>query len=562
MIMNSNFKNNSNNKIPVQCDQIEEAANLPRFATEEEILASFGYKQEMNKTMSTISNFSIAFGCCSILSGLTPMWGDAMMSGGSIAIIWGWILVSVFTFGVGLSLAEICSAYPVTGGLYIWVSRLAPPKWVPIMCWLTGWCNWLGLTVAITSADLGLAQFLSSVIAIQNPEYDAGIYWQYGIFLAILFVHGVINSMHVKYNGFFNQTSLYWHIFGTLLIIIVALALTPNKPSAKWVFTYFENDTGFSSNSYAFLIGLLQSQYTLSGFDSAAHMSEETRDAARSAPKGILYAIGAAAITGLVFMLSVNFCVQDFQRQIVETTMSPQMTQVFLDGVGFKWTVVFTVIIMGAMFFSGSALTLGSSRMVYAFARDGAMPFSNWLSRINRSTQTPIYAVWANIIFAAVVGLLYIVNTTAFNAIVSINTIASSLAYFIPIVLRLTVARKKFVRGPFHLGPFSDLINFTSCFWILFTSVLFLCPTEYPVTGANMNYASVIFTFVMVCSVSYYYLRAKHWFHGPGKSLEEDPQLQPVTFDDSYESCAFASGNEDTCTNVHRKKVFDDSCTY
>src|SRR6478735_5640326 len=120
------------------------------------------------------------------------MWGDAMMSGGSIAIVWGWILVSVFTFGVGLSLAEICSAYPVTGGLYIWVSRLAPPEWVPVMCWLTGWCNWLGLTVAITSADLGLAQFMASIIGIQDPEYNAGIYWQYGIFLVILFVHGVI----------------------------------------------------------------------------------------------------------------------------------------------------------------------------------------------------------------------------------------------------------------------------------------------------------------------------------------------------------------------------------
>ncbi|KAG2207222.1 hypothetical protein INT47_012275 [Mucor saturninus] len=533
------------NNATLQRDQVEDTA-APRFATEEEILASFGYKQEMHKTMSTISNFSIAFGCCSILSGLTPMWGDAMMSGGSIAIIWGWILVSVFTFGVGLSLAEICSAYPVTGGLYIWVSRLAPPEYMPIMCWLTGWCNWLGLTVAITSADLGLAQFLSSVIALQNPDYDAGIYWQYGIFIVILIVHGIINSMHVKYNGFFNQTSLYWHIFGTFLIIVVALVLTPNKPSAKWVFTYFENDTGFSSSSYAFLIGLLQSQYTLSGFDSAAHMSEETRDAARSAPKGILYAIGAAAITGFVFMLSVNFCVQDFQRQIVETTISPQMTQVFLDGVGYKWTVVFTVIIMGAMFFSGSALTLGSSRMVYAFARDGAMPFSRWLSVINKSTQTPIYAVWANIIFAAVVGLLYIVNTTAFNAIVSINTIASSLAYFIPIALRLTVARKKFKRGPFHLGPFSDIINFISCFWILFTSVLFLCPTEYPVTASNMNYASVIFVAVMICSVSYYYLRAKEWFHGPGKSLEDDPQLDPVSFDDSFEPVTFTLGKQDS----------------
>ncbi|KAI8884439.1 amino acid transporter [Backusella circina FSU 941] len=532
-----------NNNDLIEYNQVEEV-NAPRYATEDEILASFGYKQEMNKTMSTISNFSIAFGCCSILSGLTPMWGDAMMSGGSIAIVWGWILVSVFTFGVGLSLAEICSAYPITGGLYIWVSRLAPPEWVPIMCWLTGWCNWLGLTVAITSADLGLAQFLSSVIGINSPEYDAGIYWQYGIFLVIVFIHGLINSISVKYNGFFNQASLYWHLVGTLLIIVVALVLTPNKPSAKWVFTYFENDTGFSSSSYAFLIGLLQSQYTLSGFDSAAHMSEETRDAARSAPRGILYAIGAAAITGFIFMLSVNFCVQDFQRQIVETTLSPQMTQVFLDGVGYKWTVVFTVVIMGAMFFSGSALTLGSSRMVYAFARDGAMPFSRWLSIINKKSQTPVYAVWANIIFAAVVGLLYIVNTTAFNAIVSVNTIASSMAYFIPIFLRLTVARKSFERGPFHLGPFSDIINFISCFWILFTSILFLCPTENPVTAANMNYASVIFVFVIGCSVAYYYLRARKWFHGPGKSMEADPQISPVNFDDSFESVTLTLGGE------------------
>jgi amino acid transporter len=101
------------------------------------------------------------------------------------------------------------------------------------------------------------------------------------------------------------------------------------------------------------------------------------------------------------------------------------------------------------------------------------MPFSSWLGRINKSTQTPVFAVWGNIIFADVVGLLYIVNTTAFSAIVSINTIASSLAYFIPIALRLTVARTSFKKGPFNLGPFSNIINFISCFWILFTSILF-----------------------------------------------------------------------------------------
>ncbi|CEP17139.1 hypothetical protein [Parasitella parasitica] len=496
----------------------ETGENKPQFQTEEELLHSMGYKQEMNKTMSTVSNFAIAFGCCSILSGLTPLWGDAMLAAGSIAVIWGWILVSVFTFGVGLSLAEICSAYPITGGLYIWVSKLAPPEWVPIMCWLTGW-------FAITSADLGLSQFIASIINISDANNSPSIYWQYGIFVVIAVVHGIINSASVKYNGFFNQTSLYWHLVGTLLIVIVALVLTPNKANAKWVFAFFDNQTGFSSGGYAFLIGLLQSQYTLSGFDSAAHMSDETLDAGRSAPRGILYAIGTAAIVGFIFLISVNFCVQDYQAQIVDTQISPAMTQVFLDGVGYKWTIVFTTIIMGAMFFSGSALTLGSSRMIYAFARDGGTPFSKYLATINLKTQTPIYAVWFNVIFAMVVGLLYIINETAFNAIVSVNTIASSMAYFIPIALKLTVARKVFVPGPFHLGPFSDTINVISLFWILLTSVLFVCPTEYPVTPDNMNYAIVVFTGVIGASVLYYYARAKKFFKGPGKSLEHDPQL-------------------------------------
>ncbi|KAG1561093.1 hypothetical protein G6F49_002114 [Rhizopus delemar] len=482
-------------------NEVEESGVSHRFQTEEELLQSMGYKQ---------------------------LWGDAMIAGGSSAVVWGWILVSIFTFGVGLSLAEICSAYPITGGLYIWVSKLSPPEYVPIMCWLTGW-------FAITSADLGLSQFIASIINISDPNNNPSIYWQYGIFLVIAFVHGVINSVGVKYNGFFNQTSLYWHLIGTILLILVALILTPNKASGKWVFTFFANETGFSSNGYAFLIGLLQSQYTLSGFDSAAHMSDETRDAARSAPRGILYAIGAAAIVGFAFLVSVNFCVQDFQTQIIDTDISPAMTKVFLDGVGYRWTVVFTTIIMGAMFFSGSALTLGSSRMVYAFARDGATPFSKYLSTVNQKTKTPIYAVWFNVAFAVVVGLLYIINETAFNAIVSVNTIASSMAYFIPIALKLTVARKVFKRGPFHLGPFSDIINLISLCWILLTSVLFVCPTEYPVTPDNMNYAIVVFTGVIGASVSYYHLRARKWFHGPGISMEPDPILDTIPTDTIYD---------------------------
>lgn len=93
----------------------------------------------------------------------------------------------------------------------------------------------ISFLVAITSTDLGLAQFISSLINITNPDYDAGIYWQYGIFLVIAFIHGLINSSSIKYNGFFNNVSLVWHLIGTLIIVIVGLAMTPNKASGKWV---------------------------------------------------------------------------------------------------------------------------------------------------------------------------------------------------------------------------------------------------------------------------------------------------------------------------------------
>lgn len=103
-------------------------------------------------------------------------------------------------------------------------------------------------------------------------------------------------------------------------------------------------------------------------------MSEETKRAQRGSPYGILFSIAGATVVGWVFLLSITFCIQDFATQIAgPNAVQPQMVQVFLDGVGLNWAVVFCVIIMGGMFFCGSALTLGSSRMVYAFSRDGAM---------------------------------------------------------------------------------------------------------------------------------------------------------------------------------------------
>ncbi|KAG0361540.1 hypothetical protein BGX24_005324, partial [Mortierella sp. AD032] len=323
-----------------------------------------------------------------------------------------------------------------------------------------------------------MAQFLASMVSMCT-SYSPNTYVIFAIYVCILLLHGVVNSMTVRLNGLFNNMSVWWHVFGTATIVIVVLVMTPQRQSAEFVFTTWVNNTGWSSNFYVFMLGLLQSQYTLSGYDSAAHMAEETQNASTGGPMGIIMAILTASVVGWVFLLGMTFSIMNFETQIVSPAVGVALSQIFLDSCGLRVAIFLILIILGAQFFCGSALTLASSRMVYAFARDGALPMSKRLHKLNKE-KSPVAAVWFNIAFCFVLGLPYIWSETAYSAIVSVNTIASSISYLIPILCRIILARETFTPGPFNLGRYSTIIGLISSGWIIVTSALFLCPTEYP----------------------------------------------------------------------------------
>ncbi|KAF9947183.1 hypothetical protein BGZ70_002834, partial [Mortierella alpina] len=169
------------------------------------VLEKLGYKQSLDRSLSAFGTFGVTFSCLSILSGLTPLYGDALQSGGPVAVIWGWLVVSFFTLMIGLSLAEICSAYPTTGGLYFWTIKIlegrvingvaiGSPDWVPLASWVV---------VAIASTDLAMAQFLASLISM-TAGYDASTYVIFAIYVGIIILHGIVNSLAVRLNGIFN----------------------------------------------------------------------------------------------------------------------------------------------------------------------------------------------------------------------------------------------------------------------------------------------------------------------------------------------------------------------
>ncbi|KAG1464281.1 hypothetical protein G6F46_000895 [Rhizopus delemar] len=489
------------------------------YMDDELLLASLGYKQDLSRQLSMFSNFALSFGCCSVLSGLLPMWGTALQTGGTSVTIWGYLVVAILTLTVGSSLAEICSAFPTTGGLYFWTAQLSDSEWVPFMCWIVGYFNWLSLSVAICAGDLGMAEFLVSAVSLNNSNFQTTPAITYAVFIAILIIHGFLNTLPVRYTGMINNVSVWWHMIGTLFIIVVGLLLTPNKPSASFALGQVYNNTGFNSTGYVWLLGLLQSQFTLNGYDTAAHVSEETKSAQRGSPMGIVMAIAVSAVTGTALMIACAFMIQDFERQILNTSMTMPITQVFLDSTGIGWTNWFLVIVLVAMFFANAAVVVGSSRQTYAFARDGAMPFSKWLTKLTAS-KVPANAVWFNIIFSAILGILYIFSDVAFETIVSINTISANISYFIPIWLRITMARKRFGKGPYNMGRYSVPCGIIACFWILFTSVLFILPTQYPVTPQNMNFAIIPFAFVIGLSTLAYLISGRKWFTGPIRNID------------------------------------------
>ncbi|CDS14519.1 hypothetical protein LRAMOSA06688 [Lichtheimia ramosa] len=412
-----------------------------------------------------------------------------------------------------MSLAEIASAYPRTGGLYIWVSRLAPPEWVPLACWVTGWFTWIQYIFSVTSVGLGCSQFIAGIIQIWQPEVNTSVYMQYGVFFGICVLYGVINSVTIKFNGIVNQGAFYINLLGLVLIVVVGLAITRPLNTGSFVFTHFYNGSGFSNNGYGFLLAILQSQFTLTSYEGAVQVADETNNPARAAPFGIMTAVLSNAVTGFIFLMALSFMVKDYDAQILsENAIQPQMVQVFLDAVSSAWTLVFVIIIMLTIFFSGNALLLAASRMAYAFSRDGVFKI---LHRLNKRTGLPVNSVWANVAIAVIVGILYMVNSTAFEAIVSVSTIGAQSCYLVPILLRITIARKTFKPGPFRLGKFAYPIGAISCCWLLFGVVLFILPTQWPVDPDNMNYAVLPYAFIMLASGLWFAVSARHWFTGP-----------------------------------------------
>jgi amino acid permease (GABA permease) len=474
-------------------------------------LHQMGYAQELARHMSGFSNFAVSFTIISILSGCLTLYGFGLNTGGPALIVWGWPFVGLMTLLVGLAMAEVCSSFPTAGGLYYWSAKLAPSN-SAAWSWFTGWFNFLGQVAVTAGIDFGAAFFLNAFLDLQFG-FDARPWHTILLFGLILVLHGALNQFGVKIVALFNNISVWWHIVGVAVIVLVLVVVPDHHQSANFVFTKFVNNTGWHSTFYVAMLGLLLAQYTFTGFDASAHMTEETRDAAVAGPRGIVMSIVVSLVAGWVLLIGVTFAIQSYDGAVGSATGVPP-AQIFIDAVGVTGGKLLLLIAIGAQLFCGMASVTANSRMIYAFSRDGALPGSAFWHRINPRTRTPTNAIWLAAGGAFVLGLPYLWNSTAYAAVTSIAVIGLYIAYVLPTFLRLRQG-DAFQRGPWHLGRWSRLIGTVAVLWVVFITVLFMLPTVSPVTAKTFNYTPIAVLAVLGFAGIWWLVSARNWFTGP-----------------------------------------------
>jgi len=512
-------------------------------SADEEKLHSLGYAQELRRGMKTFSNFAVSFTIISILSGCLTLFLFAMNTGGPAVMTLGWLFVGVFVIVVALGMAEVASSYPTAGGLYYWSAKLAEEagadgaRW----SWFVGWFNLVGQVAVTAGIDFGLAFFTNAFLFLQfgvpvDPPHTILIF---GI---MLILHALLNTFGIRLVALLNDVSVWWHIVGVGAIVVVCVLLNQHtRTDLGTVFSKTVDNTGSGSNGlawpgfmflgiplYVALIGLLNAQYTLTGFDASAHMSEETHDAQRSAPKGIIYSVIISVIFGFILLVAMNVGITpdkvflgadgstmvDGYTHALQSATGVPPAQIWIDAVGQTGGILILLLVIGAQFYCGMSSVTANSRMIYAFSRDGAIPGSKYWHRINKRTRTPTNSIWFAAVGAFLLGVPYLFNATAYAAVTSIAVIGLYVAYISPVFLRLR-AGSKFVEGPWTLGRWSKPIGIIGTIWVIFICLLFLLPQVLPITLSSFNYTPVVFIIVLGGAGIWYFVSAKNWFHGP-----------------------------------------------
>ncbi|PVG00068.1 amino acid transporter [Serendipita vermifera] len=503
-------------------------------------LRALGYVPSFKREFSNLSTISFAFSIMGMCSSISTTFDTPYVTGGPAAVVWCWILGAVMCFTLGCSIAEIISAYPTSGGLYMASASLCPKRYRAPVGWVVAWLNLLGYVAGVSSTEYGLSTMIWSTVTIsRNGAFTASQYQIVVLMIGLLIIHGILNCLPTKHLAFITRYFVFVNVGTTLLIIIVLLATTPrsemNPPGFVFGSAGIRNGTSGDGVSgwptgLAFLFGLLSVQWTMTDYDATAHISEEVKRAAYAAPAAIVIAVIGTGLVGWLFNIVIILCSGPITPELLSGSA---VIQIMVMRMGKTGAFILWAGVCATAFFVVQTAQQATSRTIFAISRDHGLPDRGFFGHITKKTQTPLRAVLLATVLCILPGFLALASKYAAFAIFAMTTVALDLSYVIPIACRRIFANHPevmFKPGPFYMGDgfLGWFANINCILWTLFICVILSLPTVLPTNAQFFNYAAPITGAVLLLSGTWYILAAHKHYKGP-MSRPHDPASEKVS---------------------------------
>ncbi len=382
-------------------------------------LRSLGIKPELQRSLGFLSNFAVAFSYISVSTGTFTLFALGIGVGGP-AFFWAWPIVILGQTFVALNFAELASHFPVAGSIYQWSKRLSNKT----LGWFTGWIYfWAGVlttTAVAVTVPLVLSTILGFKLTDPSPigALNNMVFWA----LMTLITTTMLNAFGVHLMSIINNIGVGAEIVGLLIFGLILLIFFNHQPLSVLTQTAgLENQAGVGMLP-VFLVAMFMALFVVYGFDTAGTFGEETLDAGRQAPRGILSAIWLSGIVGAVFLLAIILSFKDMSAAIASgQNFGLPIADTLIANLGDMGKVYLTVILV-AVYVCTMAIQGATTRLMFSMGRDRRLPLGGTWAHVSHRFKTPANA-------AVAVGVLAAIPFLATDSPLVLATGATALIY-------------------------------------------------------------------------------------------------------------------------------------
>ncbi|ODQ48903.1 hypothetical protein PICMEDRAFT_70496 [Pichia membranifaciens NRRL Y-2026] len=514
---------------------------------DEAVILALGYKQEFKREFSLFTTFGVSFSVLGLLPSIASTLWYSLAYAGNAGITWGYLIGMVGVMGVACSMAEISSAFPTSGGLYYATAMMAPPRYRAILSWIVGWSNYFVQVTGAPSVAYGGAAMILALKQVVDDTYVYHTWHCYLLTVGLTFFAAIIASAPTKWIAWINSCSTILNLIFLFVSWIVILGGNSRQDQGLPKFNSNKIAWGLDNltdwpDGICILMSFMAVIWTMSGFDSPFHLAEECSNAQVATPRAIVLTASVGGILGFVFQLAMAYTIVDVDAAVTDSLSQPYISFLIqvLDRPSALCLASFAIILAFTMTFS---CMIAASRVLFSYSRDNCFPLSRYWATVNKTTLTPVNAVWMNWFIGCLLCLLMF-GGVAIDAIFSVGAIGSFISFTIPTLLRITYARSFFKPGPWNLGKFTYLSGSLA---VSFTTLMIpvLCFPQY--RGANnspssMNWTVLVYWGSLFLAIAWYYIYAHKIYSGPRSNLDKGSVIKDGEEDDVIQTIVSKGG--------------------